>query len=125
MKLSDAEWIVMSALWRRAPASARDVLENVSKEQQWAYTTVKTLLDRLVEKQAVAAAKRLNTIYYEPRITRRQARKTALQSLLDKAFDGAFGSLLQHMVVEEKLSHRDRDSLARMIQEMDRGKVER
>jgi BlaI family penicillinase repressor len=44
MELGDAEWTVMNAVWERAPASARDVLEIVEPDTRWAYSTVKTLL---------------------------------------------------------------------------------
>jgi len=120
MKLSDAEWTVMAAVWERSPASARDVLERIEHERGWAYSTVKTILMRLAEKGALRVRKRANTSLYEPAITRDQARRSAVRSLLDRAFDGTFGALIQHIVAEEKLSPRDRDRLARMLAELDR-----
>ena len=119
MKLSDAEWTVMNALWERSPANARDVLEHCEAETSWAYTTVKTLLARLVGKGALAERKRANTSLYEPLVSRTEARHSALRSLLDKAFDGAFGPLLQHMVSDEKLSKRDRRELTSMLEELE------
>ena len=119
MKLSDAEWTVMNAVWESSPATARDVLEHCEAETSWAYTTVKTLLARLVDKGALAERKRANTSMYEPRVTRTAARRSALRSLLDKAFDGAFGPLLQHMVSDEKLSKRDRTELTTMLGELE------
>lgn len=120
LKLSDAEWTVMRAVWARTPASARDVLEHAEGETEWAYTTVKTLLARLVEKGALSMRMRGNVSLYEPRVTMRQARIAALRSLVDRAFDGTFGTLLQHLIAEEKLSPRDRAALARMIEDVDR-----
>ena len=120
LKLSDAEWTVMRAVWARTPASARDVLEHAEAETEWAYTTVKTLLARLVEKGALSMRMRGNVSLYEPRVTMRQARIAALRSLVDRAFDGTFGTLLQHLIAEEKLSSRDRAALARMIEDVDR-----
>jgi BlaI family transcriptional regulator, penicillinase repressor len=125
MRLSDAEWTVMNAVWQRSPASARDVLERVGAQTGWAYTTVKTMLERLAEKEALRARKQGNTSLYEPLVTREQARRSALRSLLDRAFDGALGSLLQHLVAEERLSRRDREKLARLLHELDRGKGEK
>jgi len=121
MKLSDSEWTVMNVVWESSSVSARDVLECVGAETDWAYTTVKTILDRLVEKGALRVHKRANTSFYEPLITRMRAQRFALHSLLDKAFDGAFGSLLQHLVAEERLSKKDRTILAAMLDELDRG----
>lgn len=109
----------MNAVWAQSPASARDVLERVEAETGWAYSTVKTLLARLVEKGALGEHKRANTSIYEPLVTRRQARRSALRALLDTAFDGAFGSLMQHMVADEKLSKKDRRRLAEMLRELD------
>ena len=114
-RLSGAEWTVMSALWEHAPACARDVLEATAPSTSWAYTTVRTLLQRLVDKGAVAVEMRGNTGYYRPLVTRKDARRSALRALVDKAFDGTFGALVQHMLADEKLSRRERARLARQI----------
>jgi predicted transcriptional regulator len=120
MKLNDSEWTVMQAVWERSPSSARDVLESVQPETGWAYTTLKTVLARLVEKGALREKKRGNTSFYEPLVTRDAARQEAVRSLLDKAFDGTFGALVQHMAASEKLSRREREKLARMLAEHER-----
>ena len=119
MKLNDSEWTVMRAVWARSPATVRDVLERIEAETGWAYTTVKTILERLVEKGVLRVRKRANTSLFEPLVTQRDARKSAVRSLIDKAFDGAFGSLLQHLAVEEKMTARDRQRLAQMLNEID------
>ena len=118
MKLSDTEWTVMNQVWRRSPVSARDVLEAVEGETEWAYTTVKTILSRLVDKGALHVRKRANTSLFQPRISREKARRSAVKSLLEKAFDGTFGSLVQHMMTEERLSAQDRKKLAAMLAEL-------
>ncbi len=115
MKLSDAEWTVINVVWERSVASARDVLEQTEAETGWAYTTVKTILSRLVEKGALRVRKRANTSLYEPLVSRKAARRSAVRSLLDRAFDGAFGGLLQHLVTDEKLSKKDREELKAML----------
>ena len=114
----------MHVLWKRSPASVRDVLEAVEADTGWAYTTVKTILGRLAEKGVVAVRKRANTSYYEPQVSRQQARQTAVRSLIDKAFDGTFGSLIQHLVIDERLSQRDRERLAEMMRQDDSAKDE-
>jgi BlaI family transcriptional regulator, penicillinase repressor len=116
MKLSDAEWKVMEALWERSPATVRDVLGRVPGTG-WAYTTVKTILERLAAKGTIRIRKRDNVGWFEPLVSRRTARRSAVRSLLDRAFDGAFGSLLHHLVSEEKLSPRDRKRLKELLEE--------
>ena len=122
MKLSDGEWTVMNAVWEESPVTARQVLERVHDETGWAYTTVKTILARLQEKGALSEEKRGNASSYRPLVTRKRARRAALRSLVDRAFDGTFGSLLQHMVADERLSKRDRQRLAEMLDELDRNR---
>ena len=47
MRLSEAEWQIMKALWRCQPATVRDLIEHLPPGVDWAYTTVKTMLTRL------------------------------------------------------------------------------
>jgi BlaI family penicillinase repressor len=118
--LSEAEWKVMRCLWRKHPASARELLETLHAETRWAYTTLKTVLARLVEKGAVTEKKRANTSWYEPVIDEADARRSAVRSLLDRAFDGAFGSLVHFMLDAESLSNKDKQALAKMIDDAER-----
>ena len=120
MKLSDSEWAVMHVLWSNSPATVREVHESVKEETDWAYSTVKTILARLAEKGAVSARKRANTSLYEPRLTQQDARRSAVRSLLDRAFNGTFGSLVHHILDDEKLSSRDRAELREMLDGADR-----
>lgn len=113
--LSDAEWKVMRALWQRHPATARELLRVLGRDTGWAYTTLKTLLTRLVDKQAVSEEKRDGASVYEPLLAEGAARGSAVRSLLERAFDGGFGSLVHFMIENEELSANERDELTRLI----------
>ena len=117
MQLSEQEWKIMRVVWERSPASARDVLEQLEEETGWAYTTVKTMMSRLVEKGALSARIRANTSLYEPLITEDLAQGSALRALVDRAFDGTFGNLMAHLLEKEKLSKRDRKALGQLLEE--------
>ena len=117
MKLTEAEWRLMNALWQGHPASARDVLEKLEPETNWAYTTIKTMLSRLEAKGAVKSRIRANTALYEPVLTRSQARRSALKALAEAAFDGAFGSMMHFMVSERHLSSKQKEALKSLLEE--------
>ena len=117
MKLTETEWVVMKALWAGYPATAREIVERLPREVNWAYPTVKTLLSRLVEKQGVAEQKRGNTSVYEPRLSQTVARKSALKTLANQAFDGAFGPLLHFLVDEQNLTARQRAEVLKVLEE--------
>jgi BlaI family penicillinase repressor len=109
-------------LWDKYPAKARDIVERLPATVNWAYTTVKTMLDRLVEKKAISKSKKGNTGLYEPRLSRRQARRTALRMVLDRAFDGAFGPMMHFLAEDEELSAGERKELIKILAGKSRNK---
>jgi BlaI family penicillinase repressor len=124
MKLTDTEWQIMNVLWDRFPATARGIAERLPKEINWAYTTIKTLLTRLVEKGAVKESKNGNTSLYEPLLSRQAARRIALKSLANQAFDGAFGPLMHFLLENQKLTENQKRELLIAVQKQDKQKKE-
>ena len=122
MKLTEAEWLIMNALWDSHPAKARDIARRLPKGVNWAYTTIKTMLSRLAEKKAVHESKQGNVSIYEPILSRRQARKSALRIVLNQAFDGAFGPLMHFLLEDQKLSSRERRELITILEKNAKGK---
>ena len=125
MKLTEAEWIIMNALWEKHPATARDIARRLPEQVKWAYTTIKTMLSRLVDKEAVSESKKGNRSLYEPIVSRQRARRSALRTLADQAFDGTFGPLVHFLVEEEKLTSRQRRELVKLLSESEKTKGER
>ncbi len=119
MKLSDAEWQIMNALWKKHPATARELMEEIPPDNNWAYTTVKTMLTRLISKNAVSEYKRGNTSVYEPLVSQQKARTGALKSLVDKVLGGKLEPVMHYLVEERKLSEKERRKLIRLLEEMD------
>ena len=72
----------------------------LSPETKWAYTTIRTMLARLVEKGAISERKRSNVSFYETILIKSKARLATLKSVVNDAFEGAFGPLM-HFLVEE------------------------
>jgi predicted transcriptional regulator len=116
MRLTRAEWQLMNALWEKYPATARDICDALPPGTDWAYTTVKTMLSRLVAKSAIEERKVGNASLYEPLVTRRRARLAAIRSMAEEAFDGAFGTLVHFIVEQEKLSPAERRKLRELLQ---------
>ncbi len=115
MKLSDAEWQIMNALWGNHPATARELAGQLPSDTKWAYTTIKTMLNRLVEKGAVSEHKRGNTSVYDPRLDRKNARGRALRTLIDQAFEGGLAPMLSFLMEDGRLSKSERKSLKEML----------
>lgn len=117
MKLTNSEWQLMNSLWERSPATARGIAERLPEDVKWAYTTIRTLLARLADKGAVREYKEGNTSLYEPILTRDNARRSALKTLVNQAFDGAYGPLMHFLVNDRRLTAEQRETLTRVLQE--------
>jgi BlaI family penicillinase repressor len=115
MKLTEAEWQIMNALWQKHPATARQIMDRLPTGVNWAYTTIKTMLTRLMEKDAVSEVKQGNTSIYEPLVSQQKARLSAFRSLLDQAFDGAVGPLVHFLAEEKQLSAKEKKELRNIL----------
>ena len=70
MQISEAESVVMDVLWRRHPLGAEDVVLALADRQDWQEATIKTLLNRLLNKGAISAAKDGRRYLYSPLLRR-------------------------------------------------------
>ena len=118
MKLTEAEWQIMNVLWQDSPATTRQIVDRLRDDVDWAYTTISTMLARLAGKRVVRETKKGNTISYVPLLTQDNARRTALTSLMNQAFDGAFGPLMHFLVEEEKLMPAQKKKLLGSLQKV-------
>jgi predicted transcriptional regulator len=119
MRISAAESLVMEALWRQSPLSAEDVAAAVGPSQNWTDTTVKTLLNRLLTKKAVAAARDGRRYLYSPLIARADYVQDESRSLIDRLFDGRLAPLVSHFAETKQLSPEDVAELKRLLAELD------
>jgi len=119
MKISDAESVVMEALWRRSPLAAEEIAAQVAQPQGWTEATVKTLINRLLKKKAVAAAKDGRRYLYSPLAARADYLAQQSHGLVDRLFDGRLAPLVSHFSQTRKLSAEDVAELKKLIGELD------
>jgi predicted transcriptional regulator len=117
--ISDAESTVMQVLWSHSPRTAEDVLSALVGEQDWALSTVKTLLNRLLRKGAICAERDGRRFLYAPKLSREDWLQQQSAGLLDRLFDGRVAPLVAHFCEHRKLSPGDIAELRKLIEEMD------
>ena len=116
--ISEAESVVMSILWQRHPATAEDIIAALAGQQDWQVATVKTLLNRLLNKGAIRADKDGRRYLYAPVLQREEWLSEQSESLLDRWFGGRVAPLVAHFSKQRKLSARDIDELKALIEGM-------
>ena len=119
MSISAAESVIMEALWKQSPLAAEDIVALVAREQQWTEATVRTLINRLLKKKAIAAKKDGRRYLYRPVMKRADWVQEESQGLLDRLFDGKLAPLVTHFSERKKLSREDVRELKRLIEEIE------
>jgi BlaI family penicillinase repressor len=119
VQISRAESQIMEALWRRSPLSAEQITGEVALANEWSDGTVKTLINRLLNKGAVSAEPDGRRYLYRPVLSRTDYVGSESRGLLDRLFDGRLAPLVSHLSQEGRLSAEDVAALRRLVQEME------
>jgi BlaI family penicillinase repressor len=94
-ELSGAEWTVIQAVWEREPCTAPAIHEALLPETRWTYSTVRTLMDRMVAKRFLVSAKKLNQTIYDAAVSRPEAQRSELLRALQRVFNGAVNPMVE------------------------------
>lgn len=117
--ISDAESRVMEVLWHSAgKVAADDVAATLLQTQQWQEATVKTLLNRLLNKGAIRAEKDGRRYLYSAVLKREQWVSSESEGMLERLFGGRVAPLVAHFGKHRKLSKADIAELKRLIGEL-------
>lgn len=119
MSISDAEALVMEVLWRDHPLGAEEVLSALSAQTGWAEPTVKTLLNRLLNKGAIQARKEGRRYLYTPVLAREDWVGEQSAGMLERLFGGRVAPLVAHFSEQGRLSPADIAELKKLIAELD------
>jgi predicted transcriptional regulator len=91
------ELACLKALWSLREGKVRAVQEVVARSRPLAYTTIMTVLDRLVRKGKLTRRKVGRAFVYSPEASRDSMRRAALRELVDGYFDGSEAELLEFL----------------------------
>ncbi|MBB5036071.1 BlaI/MecI/CopY family transcriptional regulator [Prosthecobacter dejongeii] len=114
--ISESEWSIMEALWKRAPQTASEVTRTLKPTRKWAENTVRTLLTRLVEKGALKTDENTSgTRTYLPAVKREACVRAESDSFLQRVFQGAAKPLLIHFAQNSKLTPEEVKELKKLL----------
>lgn len=122
MQISEAESVVMDVLWRRSPLGADEVAAALAGRQDWQEATIKTLLNRLLNKGAIRAEKDGRRYLYAPVLQREDWVQGESESLIERLFGGRVAPLVAHFSAQRKLSPKDIAELRKLLEEIDDGR---
>jgi len=117
-RITEAEHAVMEALWTRSPLTANEVADAVGPARGWGLATVKTLLSRLVAKQAVATAPQGKRFLYSPLVARGDYLGGESRRLVERLFGGSAAGLFAQLAESEALSDADLAEIETLLNEL-------
>lgn len=114
--ISESEWMVMEALWERAPQTASELTKTLRPTTNWAENTVRTLLTRLGEKGALQTAENANgTRVFSPAVKREACVGAESESFIQRVFRGAAQPLLVHFAQNARLTPAEVRELKKLL----------
>lgn len=114
--ITDAEWHVLEALWSLKLATARQVADHLHSDQEWAYSTVKTMLDRMADK-GLARARQVGHVWeFSAAIEPEDARRSAWRRFIERAFGGAVSPALEFIASDARLTGKQREALLSLLE---------
>ena len=115
VELTESEWSVIKAVWETEPCTAPAIQEKLFKPTGWHYSTVRTLMDRMVAKGVLTAKKTGKLTIYQSAVTRAQAQHGELIYALKHAFNGALTPMVQCLLDSKDLKADELAELEAMI----------
>ncbi|WP_394129486.1 BlaI/MecI/CopY family transcriptional regulator [Shewanella maritima] len=113
--ISNSELLVLKQLWLQSPQTSSDLVSALADTQDMHEKTVKTLLNRLVKKEAVSYEKQGRIYHYSPSIAEQDYTSKASQSFVERMFSGKLSPLVAGFAKNNTLSAEDVDELQSLI----------
>ncbi|MBO5689918.1 MAG: BlaI/MecI/CopY family transcriptional regulator [Lentisphaeria bacterium] len=120
ISISDSELEVLRELWEHPVLTARQLTDKVLARTDWGEPTVKTLLLRLLQKNAVERTREGKVFVYRALVDKEEYRYLAGRSLLDRLFNGIAGDFLTCLVKKEHLSAEEIESLKKLLDKVEK-----
>jgi BlaI family transcriptional regulator, penicillinase repressor len=120
IRITDAEWDVLSIAWKKEPVAASEIVEAVAKQRNWSLATVRTLLTRLVKKGALRAEKEGRRFLYWPIVSMEACVRQESRSFIDRVFGGVPSSIILDLVKETELTKEDIQELRRILNDKEK-----
>ncbi len=122
-RLTAAEWPVMRTVWAspEPEVTVREVCDDLGEgaratgQEPLAYSTVKTVMERLVDKGHLATRKRSKVGFFRALSSPREASHSAIHDVVERMFGGLPSPLVSYLTNSARLSPEDIEMLQRFV----------
>ena len=114
-RISEAEWEVMKVLWKTSPKTANEIVNELKGKTHWKRETIRTLINRLVQKKALGFEKKGRQYNYFPHLTEAEGIRAEAESFVKRIGGGSIEPMLAAFVEEKQLSAEKIERLKRIL----------
>ena len=118
--ISDSEWDVMRVVWAESPLTAAQIIDRLSGCKPWKPKTVKTLISRLVQKNALGSHQASREYAYYPLVGQDECVREESRSFLKRIYGGSLKPMMAHFLEHEKLTKEDIQELKALLEEKEK-----
>lgn len=117
VSISEAEWEIMRVVWANGAVTSREVIDILESKMAWKESTIKTLLGRLVDKEALETTKEGRKFIYTAKLSEEDTVNDFATDLLSRVCRKDNGKVAYDVVEQAKLSQKDIEQLMALLQE--------
>jgi BlaI family transcriptional regulator, penicillinase repressor len=117
IRMGKVQLKIMRVLWERGRVNAREITEELNREEPIAHSTVQTLLRKLETKGAVGHDVTDRTFVFFPRVAEEKVRRGATHDLIERVFGGSPAELMSYLLQNERVSSDELQEIRRLIDE--------
>lgn len=116
-ELLKPEYDVLRVLWKHKVLSVREAHDELARDTDWAYTTTKTVMDRMVGKGLLERSKVHGVFVYKPLISRPIGLARLVQYFADRVLETDYESVVSMFTANKTLSRDELQELRKLLQQ--------
>ena len=119
--LTKAEFDILRIIWKNGKLSVREVHDQVTATHDWAYSTTKTIMDRMVRKQLLKRENFHGVFIYRPLISRPKGFTRLVQFFADQVLELDYREVVALFSKSKALDPEEIEELEKLLAEKTEG----
>ena len=114
--ITDAEWEIMRVVWTNSEVTSKFVAKVLCEKMNWKQATIKTLLNRLLEKNILKKREIGNKYICSTDFTEKEVANSYILGTFDKICKTKVGEMIGKVIENSELSFDDLDLILKAVE---------
>lgn len=116
-RISESEWLVMRVLWSNGALTANEIVKELTGQTKWKPKTIKTLITRLMKKEAIEFKKEGRKYRYYAAVSEAKCVGAQRRSFVRRVYGGTMKPMLAAFLEDADLSAEDISELKKILEQ--------